>query len=89
MVVEWGETSRRAVRDTLNAEPQIAGRCLGVILNKVDAARMKLYEGYGSPDYYASRYTQYYHETHPDPMPASIGTATRIKATREKPDDSR
>ncbi len=89
MVVEWGETSRKAVKDTLNAEPQIAGRCLGVILNKVDAARMKLYEGYGSPDYYASRYTQYYHETHPDPTPASVGTATRIKTTREKPDNSR
>jgi succinoglycan biosynthesis transport protein ExoP len=89
MVVEWGETCRKAVKDTLNAEPQIAGRCLGVILNKVDAARMKLYEGYGSPDYYASRYTQYYHETHPDPTPASIGTATRIKTAREKPDDSR
>jgi succinoglycan biosynthesis transport protein ExoP len=89
MVVEWGETSRKAVKDTLNAEPQIAGRCLGVILNKVDAARMKLYEGYGSSDYYASRYTQYYHETHPDPMPVSIGVATRIKTAREKPDDSR
>ncbi len=62
MVVEWGGTSRKAVRDTLNAEPQIAGRCLGVMLNKVDGSRMKLYEGYGSPDYYASRYARYYHE---------------------------
>lgn len=62
MVVEWGGTSRKAVRDTLNAEQQIASRCLGVILNKVDAGRMKLYEGYGSPDYYASRYTHYYQE---------------------------
>jgi succinoglycan biosynthesis transport protein ExoP len=62
MVVEWGETSRKAVKDTLNAEPQITGRCLGVILNKVDASKMKLYQGYGSSDYYASRYTHYYHE---------------------------
>jgi len=62
MVVEWGGTSRKAVRDTLNAEPQIAGRCLGVMLNKVDGSRMKLYEGYGSPDYYASRYARYYHQ---------------------------
>jgi succinoglycan biosynthesis transport protein ExoP len=46
----------------LNAEPQITGRCLGVILNKVDASKMKLYQGYGSSDYYASRYTHYYHE---------------------------
>ncbi len=62
MVVEWGGTSRKAVKDTLNAEAQIAGRCLGVILNKVDAGKMKLYEGYGSADYYASRYSHYYHE---------------------------
>lgn len=89
MVVEWGETSRKAVKETLDAEPQIAGRCLGVILNKVDAARMKLYERYGSSDYYASRYTHYYHETHPDPTPVSIGTATRVKTAREKPDSSR
>ncbi|CDZ47729.1 polysaccharide biosynthesis tyrosine autokinase [Neorhizobium galegae] len=89
MVVEWGETSRKAVKETLDAEPQIAGRCLGVILNKVDAARMRLYEGYGSSDYYASRYTHYYHETHPDPTPVSIGAATRVKTAREKPDSSR
>lgn len=62
MVVEWGVTSRKAVKDMLSAEPQVAGRCLGVILNKVDAARMKLYEGYGSSDYYASRYSHYYHD---------------------------
>ncbi|CDZ27679.1 polysaccharide biosynthesis tyrosine autokinase [Neorhizobium galegae] len=89
MVVEWGETSRKAVKETLDAEPQIAGRCLGVILNKVDAARMKLYEGYGSSDYYASRYTHYYHEAHPDPMPVSTGAASRMKTAREKPDDGR
>ncbi len=62
MVVEWGETSRKVVKDTLAAEPQITSRCLGVILNKVDSNKMKLYREYGSSEYYASRYTSYYHE---------------------------
>ncbi len=62
MVVEWGATSRRVVRDTLLAEPQIANRCLGVVLNKVDAEKMKLYREYGSSDYYVSRYTAYYRD---------------------------
>lgn len=62
MVVEWGATSRRVVRDTLLAEPQIANRCLGVVLNKVDTDRMKLYREYGSSDYYVSRYTTYYRD---------------------------
>ena len=62
VVVEWGETSRKVVKDTLNAEPQITGRCLGVILNKVDNDKMRLYREYGSSEYYASRYTSYYHD---------------------------
>jgi succinoglycan biosynthesis transport protein ExoP len=62
MVVEWGTTSRKVIRDTLMTEPQVASRCLGVILNKIDSEKMKLYREYGSSDYYASRYTSYYHE---------------------------
>ena len=65
MVVEWGETSRKVVKDTLSAEPQITSRCLGVILNKVDSDKMKLYREYGSSEYYASRYTSYYHDNAP------------------------
>jgi polysaccharide biosynthesis transport protein len=62
MVVEWGGPSRKVVRDTLDADPQIASKCLGVILNKVDADKMKLYRKYGSSDYYASRYSSYYQD---------------------------
>ncbi|KQS68155.1 chromosome partitioning protein ParA [Rhizobium sp. Leaf371] len=61
-VVEWGQTARRVVRHTLNTEPQIASKCLGVILNKVDNEKMKLYRSYGSSEYYHSRYSQYYQE---------------------------
>jgi succinoglycan biosynthesis transport protein ExoP len=62
MVVEWGGPSRKVVKDTLDADPQITNRCLGVILNKVDASKMKLYREYGSSEYYASRYTSYYQD---------------------------
>jgi polysaccharide biosynthesis transport protein len=62
MVVEWGGSSRKVVRDTLESDPQIANRCLGVILNKVDSSKMKLYREYGSSEYYASRYTSYYQD---------------------------
>lgn len=65
MVVEWGVVSRKVVQQTLAAEHQIAERTLGVVLNKVDVQKLKLYREYGSSDYYSSRYSSYYvdHET--------------------------
>lgn len=61
-VVEWGRTSRSVVRSTLLTEPDIMNKCVGVVLNKVDTEKMKLYRTYGSSEYYYSRYTSYYHE---------------------------
>ncbi|MFK0385448.1 polysaccharide biosynthesis tyrosine autokinase [Agrobacterium sp. NPDC090273] len=61
-VVEWGQTARRAVRNVLVHEPVIRDKCLGVILNRVDLEKLKLYRAYGSGDYYNSRYTGYYHD---------------------------
>ncbi|GGE01004.1 chromosome partitioning protein ParA [Aureimonas endophytica] len=61
-VVEWGKTARRVVRSTLAANPQIAEKTLGVILNKVDTEKMKLYRDFGSDEYYTSRYSSYYHQ---------------------------
>jgi polysaccharide biosynthesis transport protein len=65
MVVEWGVVSRKVVQQTMAAERQIAERTLGVVLNKVDVQKLKLYREYGSSDYYSSRYSSYYvdHET--------------------------
>lgn len=62
LVVEWGETHRQVVRDALNGEQRVASRCLGVVLNKVDDEKMKLYQEHGSSDYYAARYAAYYHD---------------------------
>lgn len=59
-VVEWGKTSRKAVVSTVTSEPQIFSKCLGVILNKADQERMKLYRSYGSREYYSNRYQSYY-----------------------------
>lgn len=61
-VVEWGRTARKVVRQTLETEPLVAEKCLGVILNKVDTEKMKLYREYGSTEYYYSRYSAYYRE---------------------------
>ncbi|MGH8612557.1 MAG: GNVR domain-containing protein, partial [Gammaproteobacteria bacterium] len=43
-VVEWGMTSRGAVRAALAEERPISDKLLGVILNKVDMKKLKFYE---------------------------------------------
>ncbi len=61
-VIEWGKTSRKAVGAALFADQEIVRKCAGVVLNKVDEEKMKLYRTYGSSEYYYSRYSSYYHE---------------------------
>lgn len=61
-VVEWGRTSRRVVHSTFSAHPELMQKCMGVVLNKVDTQKLKLYHAYGSGEYYYSRYSAYYQE---------------------------
>jgi succinoglycan biosynthesis transport protein ExoP len=61
-VVEWGKTTRKVVKSTLRIDPEIVAKCIGVILNKVDNEKMKLYRAHGSSEYYNSRYASYYQE---------------------------
>ena len=61
-VVEWGKTTRKVVRSTLRANMEIVEKCAGVILNKVDANKMKMYRSFGSSEHYHSRYLSYYQE---------------------------
>lgn len=61
-VIEWGKTARNAVRKTLISNAVIAQKCCGVILNKVDTKKMKFYQGYGSQEFYYSKYSSYYRE---------------------------
>lgn len=62
LVVEWGRTARHLVRQLLRGETEIRAKCLGVILNKVDQRKMKLYRSFGSTEYYQSQYTKYYQD---------------------------
>lgn len=61
-VIEWGRTSRRVVQTTFATHSELMEKCLGVILNKVDTEKLKLYRSYGSGDYYYNRYSAYYQE---------------------------
>ncbi|MEJ1158827.1 GNVR domain-containing protein [Prosthecomicrobium sp. N25] len=59
-VAEWGKTARRVVRAALDQDRLIKRKCLGGVLNKVDAAKLKLYAADRSKEYYYGRYTDYY-----------------------------
>lgn len=61
-VVEWGKTARQVVRQVMTTEARIYDKCLGVIMNKVDQEKMKLYRMYGSSEYYSATYARYYKE---------------------------
>jgi succinoglycan biosynthesis transport protein ExoP len=61
-VVEWGRTPRDIVRNVLLADETLYEKCAGVVFNKVNLKNIKLYEYYGSKDYYYSRYYKYYHK---------------------------
>jgi Mrp family chromosome partitioning ATPase len=61
LVIEWGSTARRFVRESVENDPILADKCIGVLLNKVDQRKLKRYQKYGSSEFYSSRYQQYYH----------------------------
>jgi succinoglycan biosynthesis transport protein ExoP len=62
LVSEWGATPRALVRPTLQAEPQIAARTLGIILNKTDMKTLARYGAFGGSEQYLDRYASYYVE---------------------------
>ena len=62
LVAEWGGTPRALVRATLQAEPQVAAKVLGIILNKTDMKRLARYGSFGGSEQYLDRYTAYYVE---------------------------
>lgn len=64
-IVAWRTTPRKLARHFLENNPDLKEKCLGIILNKVDTDRIKLFEEKGSRYYYFNRYTQsYYLEKH-------------------------
>jgi len=60
LIVEWGVTSRGAVRAALAKERQIREKLVGVILNKVDLTKLHAYEHFGTVGYYRKQYEAYY-----------------------------
>ncbi len=60
LVTEWGSTPRNLVRSLLQAEPQVAGKVLGVLLNKTDMKLLSRYGAYGSSEHYLHAYSGYY-----------------------------
>jgi polysaccharide biosynthesis transport protein len=62
LVVEWGRTTRRLVRTTLESDRQLRDKCLGVVFSKVNMKKLKLYEAYGSKAYYSGQYSNYYRQ---------------------------
>lgn len=60
MVTEWGATPRRLVRAALQAEPQIAAKTLGMVLNKTDMKQLSRYASIGGAEEYIDQYSAYY-----------------------------
>ena len=59
-IIEWGKTARSVVANALRDDDALYEKCIGVIMNKVETEKFKLYNSYGAKDYYYSRYGKYY-----------------------------
>ncbi|MEP9399384.1 polysaccharide biosynthesis tyrosine autokinase [Mesorhizobium sp. KR2-14] len=62
MVTEWGSTPRALVRAAMQAEPQVADKVLGVVLNKTDTGQLARYGTFGGAERYLQHYASYYVE---------------------------
>ncbi len=62
MVVEWGKTPTRLVRDVLHSDPQFNAKILGVMLNKTDMDELGKYSDFGAAEKYRKSYEKYYIE---------------------------
>jgi succinoglycan biosynthesis transport protein ExoP len=62
LVVQWGRVPRQLVRTTLRAEPRVAAKCVGAILNRVNLSKHRLYSEAGSAEAYQQDYRGYYVE---------------------------
>ena len=59
-VTQWGVTPATTVQNVLAAEPQIASKVIGVVLNKTDMERLHRYADPGTPEQFRQRYMFYY-----------------------------
>jgi len=61
LVIHWRRTPRRIIRDLLYEDELIRSKCLGVVLNKVDVKKIKLFEEHGSRFYHFENYKSAYY----------------------------
>ena len=60
LVTEWGRTPRRLVRALISNEPQLSDEIIGVVLNKVDFAKLPRYSDPGGVERFVGTYDSYY-----------------------------
>lgn len=63
-VVQWGRIPRQFMRSFLERESLVASKTLGVILNRVDLKKLKLYSSSTSTEFYMSSYNKYFIPRH-------------------------
>lgn len=59
-VTEWGSTPIKVVENVLAAEPQIASKTIGMMLNKTDMDQLQRYADPGAPERFREQYMSYY-----------------------------
>lgn len=59
VIVEWGQTERKHLREALEAEPAIAEKCIGIVINKINWNKQRHYESFDAPGFYHRRYVDY------------------------------
>ena len=59
MVVEWGKTPRSLVRKAIARDPVLAGRIMGIVLNKTDMERLKAYSPETDAEHHYGEYGGY------------------------------
>lgn len=62
LVTEWGRTPRAMVQSLLNAEPYVANKIIGAVLNKVDLKKLAKYGSFGGSEKFFDKYSTYYLE---------------------------
>lgn len=73
VVVEWGRTPRAVVKSQLRADPMIADKVLGIVLNKVDLKAIGRFAELGGSEKFIPQYSPYYFEAErPRPEPAKV-----------------
>lgn len=60
LVLEWGKTPARLVREILDAEIDINSKILGVVLNKTDMDELPSYSDQGGSEKFRKHYAKYY-----------------------------